>query len=520
MMRVDYGVNVRATNNSWGGGGYSQALRDAIARSGEADILFVAAAGNFYSNNDAVPFYPAGYDAPNIISVAAVNSSGKYADFSNYGATTVDIAAPGVSVLSTLPGNRYGYYDGTSMAAPHVAGTIALAVAANPDLGATALKQIVLSTAESLADRSKSTLTNGRVNANNAVRRAKSTIGEADRFGVWRSQGGFFFADTGAPGYNGEKAVQFGLLGDIPIAGDWDGDGRDTIGVFRPNGGMFFLDVDRPGYTGEGAFQFGLQGDLPVAGDWNGDGIDEVGVFRPSSGQFFLDTGARGFNGEVPFGFGLPGDRPIAGDWDGNGIDDVGVYRANGRNFFLDAGSRGFNGERPFQFTGPGDLPVVGDWDRDGRDNVGMYVSNGGYAILDTGSQGYNGEAPIQFGLAGDIPVSGIWNHAVKVFGSSASSVSGASGMRATYVEKYTDDESKEAGVFEKYAFDEPMDIDFPMIHDRAFSEMPFQNPHRDSIDRYEKSPALSQSDSIDLALLELNDELFGLSRRSIRRRG
>jgi subtilisin family serine protease len=314
MMRVDYGVNVRVTNNSWGGGGYSQALRDAIVRSGEADILFVAAAGNSNNNNDALPFFPAGYDAPNIISVAALTSSGQYATFSSYGATSVDIAAPGVNVLSTLPGNRYGYNDGTSMAAPHVSGTIALVVSVNPELGSAALKQIVLCSAEPLADRSKPTLTSGRVNAHNAVVRARTTVGEADRFGVWRPQGGLFYADTHVPGYNGEKPIQFGLPGDIAIAGDWDGDGRDTVGVYRPNGGLFFLDVNRPGYSGEGAFQFGLPGDLPVAGDWNGDGIDDVGVFRPSSGQFFLDAGPRGYNGEIPFRFGLDGDLPIAGE--------------------------------------------------------------------------------------------------------------------------------------------------------------------------------------------------------------
>ena len=422
MMRSDYGVNVRVTNNSWGGGGYSQAMYEAIVRSGEADILFVAAAGNSNSNNDFFAQYPASYPASNIISVAAVDSSGRYASFSNYGSTSVDIAAPGVSILSTRPGGTYGYDNGTSMAAPHVTGAALLAASINPELGVNSLKQIILSTAENLSDRSKPTLTAGRLNANSVVNKAQASVGEADRFGIWRPSGGLFFADTGVQGYNGETPVQFGLPGDVPVAGDWDGDGRDTIGIFRPNGGLFFLDVNKPGYSGEGAFQFGLPGDLPVAGDWNGDGIDDVGVFRPGSGQFFLDLGPRGFNGEAPFSFGLPGDLPIAGDWDGNGRDEVGVFRGGGRSFYLDSGPWGFNGEQPFQFTGPGNLPFAGDWDRDGRDNVGMFNSNGGWAVLDVGQRGYQGEPYFQFGLAGDYPVSGIWNTQVRVTAAAASS--------------------------------------------------------------------------------------------------
>ena len=86
MMRNSYGVNIRLTNNSWGGGGFSQALSDAIAASGNAGMLFVAAAGNNASDNDATPFYPASYDLPNVIAVAATDRNDALASFSNYGA--------------------------------------------------------------------------------------------------------------------------------------------------------------------------------------------------------------------------------------------------------------------------------------------------------------------------------------------------------------------------------------------------------------------------------------------------
>jgi subtilisin family serine protease len=125
-MRTQYGVNVRVTNNSWGGGPYEPALLAAIQQLDAAGILFVAAAGNNNSSHDVTPRYPADYAAPNVISVGALGPDGTRAYFSDYGPSTVDVVAPGMSILSTLPGAAYGYLQGTSMAAPHVAGVATL----------------------------------------------------------------------------------------------------------------------------------------------------------------------------------------------------------------------------------------------------------------------------------------------------------------------------------------------------------------------------------------------------------
>ena len=119
------GVNVRVLNNSWGGGGFSQALADAITASEQADILFVAAAGNDAVDNDQNPHYPSNYEHESVLSVASTDSRDNMSSFSQWGLTSVDLGAPGSAILSTVPGNGYASYSGTSMATPHVAGVAA-----------------------------------------------------------------------------------------------------------------------------------------------------------------------------------------------------------------------------------------------------------------------------------------------------------------------------------------------------------------------------------------------------------
>lgn len=131
-LRKNHGVNIVATNNSYGGFPNSQALYDAIAGTKFAGMAFVAGAGNYSSDTDAAPFYPASFDLDNIIVVGATDSSGSLTSFSNYGATSVDIAAPGIGVYTTGRNNQYGTYQGTSIATPHVTGAIALVIAYHP----------------------------------------------------------------------------------------------------------------------------------------------------------------------------------------------------------------------------------------------------------------------------------------------------------------------------------------------------------------------------------------------------
>ena len=169
MMKEDYGQNIRITSNSWGGGGYSQALYDAIQLTGNADILFVAAAGNNSFDNDTYHLYPSSYNLPNIISVAATDHSDNLAWFSNWGLASVDVAAPGVNILSSTPGNNYDYFSGTSMATPHVAGLSALILAENSTYTYNQVKENIFTTVDPLPGLDGLIFTGGRINANNAL---------------------------------------------------------------------------------------------------------------------------------------------------------------------------------------------------------------------------------------------------------------------------------------------------------------------------------------------------------------
>jgi subtilisin family serine protease len=157
-------IDIVATNNSWGGGGYSQALFDAIQRANNAGILFVAAAGNNGINIDKRLSYPAAYSNPNVISVASITSTGALSSFSNFGAKNVDLGAPGSAITSTLPGNTYGSYSGTSMATPHVTGAVALFKSLNPSATAAAIKDAILSKGTATTSLSGKTLTGKRLN--------------------------------------------------------------------------------------------------------------------------------------------------------------------------------------------------------------------------------------------------------------------------------------------------------------------------------------------------------------------
>ncbi len=172
VKAIEYGtkIGVTLTSNSWGGGGFSDTMEAAIAEAESKNILFVAAAGNSSDNNDTDPHYPSSYVNDNVIAVAATDHNDGMAYFSCYGANSVDIGAPGVDILSSIPENHgYTKYSGTSMATPHVAGAAALVKAAFPDLGASQIKARLLNGADQIESLQGKTTTGGRLNLENAL---------------------------------------------------------------------------------------------------------------------------------------------------------------------------------------------------------------------------------------------------------------------------------------------------------------------------------------------------------------
>ena len=163
MMRLR-GHNVRVSNNSWGGGAYSPELERAIRDNGRAGVILVAAAGNSDGDSDQRPLYPAAYDLDTIVSVASTDHNDATAHDSNYGRNSVDLAAPGVDIVSTVPNRRYLFASGTSMASPHVAGTASLLFSLNPLATVADVKAAILEGVDSITDP-KRTVTNGRLNA-------------------------------------------------------------------------------------------------------------------------------------------------------------------------------------------------------------------------------------------------------------------------------------------------------------------------------------------------------------------
>lgn len=189
ILSIDYATKMGAKimNNSWGGGGESQTLKEAIERSNQAGALFVAAAGNDGSDNDSTPRYPASYDVPNILVVAAIDNQGALANFSNYGRKSVHIAAPGVNVYSSITNGQYDSWSGTSMATPHVSGIAALVAANDSSLSALEIKNRIINTGAPISSLKNKVFKSSYANAYHALTNTQAPP-DANDPAFWQSQ--------------------------------------------------------------------------------------------------------------------------------------------------------------------------------------------------------------------------------------------------------------------------------------------------------------------------------------------
>jgi hypothetical protein len=232
------------------------------------------------------------------------------------------------------------------------------------------------------------------INSNNA----------GDTTGVFRpSNGALYLKNSNTSGF-ADVQINYGVGGDYPVVGDWDGDGKVTIGIYR-NGSFYLRNSNTIGFA-DTVFPFGAPGDQPVAGDWDGDGKDTIGVYR--RGTFFLRNSNNSGLPDMTFALGIAGDVGIAGDWNGDGKDTTGVFRpSNGALYLKNTNVTGF-ADIQINYGIPGDKPVTGDWNDDGIDTIGVY-RNGQFMLRNSNTIGF---ADIVFGLGipGDMPIAGNWD--------------------------------------------------------------------------------------------------------------
>lgn len=455
-MMKNRGVNIRVTNNSYGGCGeacgYDQATKDALDAMGDAGILNVFAAGNNGTNNDVTPHYPSNYTSPSVLAVASSTSTDTRAGSSGYGATSVDLAAPGVGVRSTYASSDSSYtgLSGTSMATPHVAGAAALLAAYNPNLSAQSLKATLMNTVDVLPAWNGVVKTGGRLNAFRALQNQTVCNYVLDRTdqNVFPEGGTFTISITapancdfsvktnvnwititgGNPG-SGTGTVTFSVgynsnpprIGVITIGNqtlnvtqtgnkifphrgflDFNGDGRTDFSAIQNVGGSMIWH-NNLSLTGYRNVNFGLYNDdVPVPAMYDGDMANDIAVWRNSTGTFYVLNSANNTWQVVQFG--LPGDDPrVTQDFDGDQKADFAVTRKQNGNivWYINGTTSGF---RAVQFGIETDIPVRGDYDGDSKADIAVWRPSTGvwYILKSSGGITY-----AQFGLSTDKPVTG-----------------------------------------------------------------------------------------------------------------
>jgi subtilisin family serine protease len=433
-MMKNRGVNIRVTNNSYGdcgeACGYDQATKDALDGMGNAGILNVFAAGNDNQNVDSFPQggnpspgYPARYTSPSVLAVASSTTTDARSSFSNYGVTSIDLAAPGSGVLSTFNGSNTSTatLSGTSMATPHVTGAAALLSSYNPSLSVASLKATLMNTVDVLPAWSGIIKTGGRLNIDRALRNqtvCSFNLSSSSLYlsGSQAANGSVnvtvatncdysvksnvsWITVTSANVGSGNGTVNFSVAADPIIDGrrfgtitiadktftvaqgspftvhgpliDFDGDGRTDYAAIQDNGGTMLWHIQQSTLS-YSASNFGVfNDDIAIPEDFDADYRTDIAVWRNSTGTFYV---LRSFNNTVQtFQFGLPGDNPtITQDFDGDRRADFAVTRAQGGSliWYIYRTSAGF---QAIQFGNATDRPIRGDYDGDGRADLAVY---------------------------------------------------------------------------------------------------------------------------------------------------
>lgn len=307
--------------------------------------------------------------------------------------------APGRWINSSIPGNVFQNFSGTSMATPHVVGSFAILRQRKPTAGIDKMTTALIATGQPITD-SRNGLVKPRIRIDRALDAIVNTPFDYDGddkadVSVFRpSEGNWHIQNSSTMGVS---SPHFGLNGDLTTPGDFDGDGKTDISVFRPSEGNWYRlnSVD-------GTFfgtHFGVAEDKPAVGDFDGDGRADISVFRPSEGNWYrLNSGNGAFVGQH---FGAGEDKPAVGDFDGDGKADISVFRPSEGNWYrLNSGNGTFFGTH---FGVAEDKPTVGDFDGDGKTDLSVFrPSEGNWYRLNSSDGSFFG---MHFGIAEDKPV-------------------------------------------------------------------------------------------------------------------
>ena len=395
--------NISSVNMSIGGGSYStycdsvntseKAAIDALRSVGIATVI--ASGNDGYSSSISSPAC-----ISTAVSVGATTKSDLVASYSN-SAAILNLLAPGSSIYSSLPGNDFQSWSGTSMATPHVAGAWAVLKSANPNASVNKILNALVISGKPIAD-SRNGIVKSRIKLDAAVRLILTSSIRTDfdadgknDLAVWRPTDGTWNIINSFT--NTQSSVAWGIAGDTPVEGDYDGDGKTDIAVWRSTAGTWFIIESSTGK--QRSVAWGTSGDTPVPGDYDGDGKTDIAVWRSTAGTWFIIESSTGKQQSVAWG--TSGDTPVPGDYDGDGKTDIAVWRPSDGTWYIIASSTGK--QQSVAWGTSGDVPVPGDYDGDGKTDIAVWrPSNGSWYILNSAN---NTSSEIQWGMSGDIPV-------------------------------------------------------------------------------------------------------------------
>jgi hypothetical protein len=321
------------------------------------------------------------------------------------------LAAATITVTGSSASGR-GFFDPGTGFACRLAASIPGVTVTNVQYNSPTSVTLTINTVGATNGLKNLTITNpdGQTSAlNNAI---QIVSGTPETIGIFRpSNFRFYLRNSNTGGIANQEIFFGGDAADIPVAGDWNGDGKDTPGIYR-NGVWYLTDQSTTGAAAANyTVIFGIAGDQPFVGDWNGDGKDTLAVLRPSIGTIFLRNTLTNGPADLTMTFGAPGDVGIGGDWNGDGTDSPGIYRPTDSTFHItnQVCTCAVPADAIAAFGLVGDVPVTGDWNGDGTTTIGVFRPGGGRTFLKNSIGGGFADIDFLYGIAGDKPVAGHW---------------------------------------------------------------------------------------------------------------